>query len=331
MEIRRFSLLPPKAAFPHALPANAYLLEEGEVRWFIDAGYAPSQIDFLVRKIFDVPAGSEIFRGLVLTHCHPAHAGGAPGLVLHGVPVFASSREAPHSYTSSKEHFGMLGIFSIDSSTEAAFLSRISRGIDYLPEKKIGVEEGESLLGMGEAMVLSLPGHTWDSLGIYLPEQRALFSGDLLLEGREVPVVSLGDVFFAFSPGENTLLSSNLLMALRSTLHKVASLDDFVLYPGHGDPIDEGKEFARLASRRLESRLSLVRERIDRPYTVAEVAYELFPRAVRKDLLRVALEVALYLDVLVQEGFLRLVWESCASGVPCARVLPVRNRCYTSL
>jgi len=61
---------------------------------------------------------------------------------------------------------------------------------------------------------------------------------------------------------------------------------------------------------------------VRRPGTPFEVARELFPRAVRKDPAKTAVEVALYLDVLVREGVFRLEWEMCPSGSPRARLLP---------
>ncbi|MBT9253443.1 MAG: MBL fold metallo-hydrolase [Brockia lithotrophica] len=309
MDIRQFSLYPPAAGRAHTSTANVYLLERGNARWLIDTGYGISQLD----AILGGSTEPEDLRGIVLTHRHPAHAGGARDLMLRGLPVYVRP-PIPHS---SPPGLGALGVARAESTC-----GRVSREIELFPGRERFVGESSSLPEAEEALVLALPGHTWDGLGVYLPRRRALFSGDLLLPGRAVPTLSCGDALAYLSFGESTLFSANLLVALRDSLRRLESLEDFVLYPGHGEPVEEGKDLLRHVVRQVEDRLLLVRDRVHRPCTAFEVARELFPRAVRKDPAKAAVEVALYLDVLVREGFLRLEWETCLSGQPCAHFLP---------
>jgi len=299
MDVRRFSLPPPSAG---GVPANAYLLKRGDVRWLVDAGYGISRLDAV--------SGFADLRGVVLTHRHPAHAGGARSLILKGIPVYAR----PSVSRSLSLDLDVLGT---DSRC-----ARISREIEIPPEGVRFVGEESYLPEAQEALLLALPGHTWDGLGVYLPCCRALLSGDLLLPGRAVPTLSCDDALAYLSPGESTLFSANLLVALRNSLRKIESLGDFVLYPGHGEPVEEGRAVLRHVVRQVDDRLFLLRDRVRRPGTPFEVARELFPRAVRKDPAKTAVEVALYLDVLVREGVFRLEWEMCPSGFPRARLLP---------
>ncbi len=92
--------------------------------------------------------------------------------------------------------------------------------LSWLPQGKRhqALEEGLHVrVGDQDGIVLHTPGHSEDSICIYLPEARALFSGDT--------IVRITD-----SKGSYT-------RAYKDSLERLARLDIEAVYPGHGAPI----------------------------------------------------------------------------------------------
>jgi len=117
---------------------------------------------------------------IILTHDHFDHAGGLPGVERQFAPPILS----------------------------------------WLPQGKRhqALEEGMHIrVGDKDGVVLHTPGHSEDSICIYLPEARALFSGDT--------IVRITD-----SKGSYT-------RAYKDSLERLALLDIEAVYPGHGAPI----------------------------------------------------------------------------------------------
>lgn len=75
----------------------------------------------------------------------------------------------------------------------------------------------EILVGDRKAILLHTPGHSNDSVSVYIPEEGVLFSGDL-----PVMIHSYKDTF---------------TLSFLNTLEKLSQLDIRDIYPGHGNPI----------------------------------------------------------------------------------------------
>jgi glyoxylase-like metal-dependent hydrolase (beta-lactamase superfamily II) len=120
---------------------------------------------------------------VILTHEHFDHAGGLAGI---------DRQFAPRTY---------------------AYLPRGCR-----PEKAV---DGMHLtVGDQDAVLLHTPGHSPDSICVYLPAARALFSGDTI---------------FRIADDQGSYSRSYM-----ASLERLAALDIRTIYPGHGTPIASG-------------------------------------------------------------------------------------------
>lgn len=77
----------------------------------------------------------------------------------------------------------------------------------------------ELLIGDAYGQLLFTPGHSNDSISVYVPKHGALFSGDTMLA-----IYSEGGTYTT---------------AFFNTIQRLAALDLKIIYPGHGDPITE--------------------------------------------------------------------------------------------
>lgn len=77
----------------------------------------------------------------------------------------------------------------------------------------------EIMIGDAWAQLLYTPGHSNDSISVYVPSYGALFSGDTMLA-----IYSEGGTFTT---------------AFYNTIKRISELDLKIIYPGHGDPITE--------------------------------------------------------------------------------------------
>jgi glyoxylase-like metal-dependent hydrolase (beta-lactamase superfamily II) len=94
-----------------------------------------------------------------------------------------------------------------------------------LPEDVDMLRDGETVKGDGVTLVpIHTPGHASDHLCFFLEEERALFSGDLILNGSTTVI-----------PDEDGDLAQYL-----DSLRRVQSLGVRHIYPAHGPVIEDG-------------------------------------------------------------------------------------------
>ena len=147
---------------------------------------------------------------IALTHGHPDHAPAARPLAdLTGAPIYAH----PHS----------------SAAHDAAFAL-----------------EGELRVGETALRVIDAPGHTFDHVVLYLPQERALFTGDVILGEGTVVIAPPGG---AMRPYQATL---------RRLAHEFP--DARTIYGGHGPRVDDAQ--AKIAEY-IEHRAMRERELVD--------------------------------------------------------------------
>lgn len=130
-------------------------------------------------------------RAIALTHGHPDHAPAAAPLAARtGAPIYAHPASAV----------------------------RHDRDLNL---------EGEFRLGQTRLQVVDAPGHTFDHVAFYLPDERALFTGDVILGEGSVVIAPPGGAMRPY----------------QRTLQRLA--DEFpqarIIYGGHGPIVDDAR------------------------------------------------------------------------------------------
>jgi glyoxylase-like metal-dependent hydrolase (beta-lactamase superfamily II) len=198
---------------------NCYLIEGAHGLTLFDTGHplaAPQLADEIARNGFAL----KDIEAIILSHSHTNHAGGARGLLeLHRVKVFCHPADIP-AVTGKDQAPLRLGLR----------LWRFLLGLryHYRPlEVVVPVNEGETLRHLPQWQVLSLPGHTPGSIGIFQPGERVLLCGDALNNrGGRLAI-----------PGDARCQDP---VAARESIRKLAALDLEVLGCGHGPVVLSG-------------------------------------------------------------------------------------------
>lgn len=169
----------------HPLDCHAYLVETGAGPYLIDTGADPAATGIRA-NIEGLGYARTDLRGILITHAHADHAGGARALAASGVPVFADPAELRLLAEGSDEALGLRA--AKNNGTYPA---------DYrYPHYDGGrpITEG-GRWGDGDRWISAVPtpGHSPGSTCYLLqtPGYRALFSGDTLFLGGFISLLNV--------------------------------------------------------------------------------------------------------------------------------------------
>jgi glyoxylase-like metal-dependent hydrolase (beta-lactamase superfamily II) len=229
------------------------------------------------REALDRALTGETVRAILVTHCHADHS-----------PLAAWMRETTGAPTVA---FGPHGPATDDGDEldEIDDGVKVEEAIDraFIPD--VVVDDGDvAFAGAGLTFTaVHTPGHTSNHTCFALAEERTLFTGDHVM-GWSTTVVSPPD-------GD--------MRHYMESLRKVAGRDDAALFPTHGPPRTDARQYVQaLVDHRLEREVAVldaVRGGLDTVEAIvaslyAEVAVELHKPAART--------VLAHLVALVQDG-----------------------------
>ena len=179
----------------------------------IDALASPAQGERLLRTIRSVT--KQPIRWVILTHHHPDHHFGAVVFRRAGARVIAH----PNRVTLAAEG----GEDNLVASWTEVVGAREMKGFQLANVPDVPVTRDTTLRLGGRTIVVSHPGaaHTPGDLVVWLPAERVLFAGDLLIEDGVTMVVD-GD--------------SKVLL---DALDRLDALDARMVVPGHGRIADD--------------------------------------------------------------------------------------------
>jgi len=202
---------------------NTYVVGVDEVA-VIDPGPAePEHIDAIIRA-----SSADQIRWILLTHLHEDHA---PGAAL------------------------------LRERTGAEVLAHTTRDRSVQVDRVI--DEGDAIEASEFRIeVLATPGHAQHHLGFFLDEERALFTGDTVLDGTTSVITPDGGDMAAYL----------------DTLDRIAAMRLRRIYPGHGDVITDAPDRVRAyAQHRRDREIEVLAIVSEAPVRIPDLVARIYP------------------------------------------------------
>lgn len=211
---------------------NGYLIRGTDGFTLVDTGL--KGFDRAVKQALgQLNSRLDDLKRIVITHAHPDHVGALPSLqqqvnattYAHRLDAPVIRGDWPMAYPKPEE-LGALSRF---------VLGRMQATSIAPARVDVELSDGQTLDEVATgAQVIHLPGHSHGQIGLYLPEEKTLIGGDVLMHlpwGLTLPLRP----------------ASPDWVAVKASIRKVAELPLENLLLGHGTPILGGAQ-ARLAA-----------------------------------------------------------------------------------
>jgi glyoxylase-like metal-dependent hydrolase (beta-lactamase superfamily II) len=227
----------PRLTFLRFPVGHVYVWADPDGLTLIDSGL-PGSAPAIAEAIRGLGRAPEEVRRLVLTHFHEDHVGSAAAIAAWGdVEVVAGRGDVP--YVQGEE----TGPPPDLTDWERPLFERVAAGLpgDPVPPVRVdrAVDDGDELGFGGGARVVAVEGHTPGSIGVFVPEDGALFTGDAVARMDD------GDVILGVFNADRA--------AAAASFARLAAADAEIACFGHGEPLTSGAaDRLRAAVRRRE-------------------------------------------------------------------------------
>ena len=205
----------PTKPLPPAQHTNAFLIGESELALVDPGSGEPEHLRDLFALTDHLASEGRHVKLVIVTHHHPDHTGGVAAC---------------------RERFGAKVV------GHAALASHLPIDLTVKDGDRLPLAPGHSDWSL---TVLETPGHTRDSISLWLQKRRALFCGDLLPGGPGSVVIDPPD-------GD--------MRAYLASLARCAALEPETLFPAHGSPSGAAvRRIRMLIEHRLQREARVVR------------------------------------------------------------------------
>jgi deazaflavin-dependent oxidoreductase (nitroreductase family) len=219
---------------------NAYLVESGSTWVLVDAGWASDgpRIDRAVRSVLGANARPA---AILLTHCHPDHAGAAAQLAvswgcqvwMHPAerPIAAGDFAAMQTWAGPLDRWVVLPLLrAVGPRRREELLARSSLG-----DLARTLRPGTGVTGLPEWDAVPTPGHTPGHMSYLRRRDGVLLTGDALVtvQVNSVSGLLLGRRGLSGPPWYTTWNAA----AAAASIATIAELRPAVIAPGHGRPL----------------------------------------------------------------------------------------------
>lgn len=194
--------------------------DKSRAAFVVDPGFSS---DFEWQRVRQCIENNDLHIQFVLqTHCHTDHCMGSAYIArTYQVPIYGSMDEQNHMPSLQIQN----NAFGIDVPLHWSPIDRNLNDGDTLWLGEAGSAEAHKI------EVLDCPGHSFHGLCFYFPQDKILFSGDVLFCG------SVGRSDFG------TVMGGNGPLLVKSIVEKLLTLPaDVLVYPGHGPSTTIGYE-----------------------------------------------------------------------------------------
>ncbi len=297
------------------LTANLYAVGNGPLT-LIDTGPKfPGILDVVREQLGAAGLAFEDVERIITTHGHVDHIGAAG-------QIRAAARSHPDVFVHPDDHW----LISMGRHREYMWTDEANDLMAWagVPDEVVGemrlrfrffrelcdpiddvsfLEDGDVFTGNGYCLkTIHTPGHTAGSVCVYETEQKILFSGDSII--KHITPNPLLEVkrFRLRNPDYRSLPTF-----LRS-LDKIGELDVRYVFPGHGEYVDDMHAIISSYKSHHRQRMDLVWRALEkRSRCVYGLIDDVFPVVPEGDVFLAVSEIAVHLEVLIDEGRAELV------------------------
>lgn len=258
-------------------PVNVYLFK-GKNNTLLDCG-TKGTVNILEKSLAEQGISFADLDNIVLTHGHPDHYGAASKIKKKSgvcVKVHADDKKmVENGLEISRRHvIKLLKIMGVPLYLRmATWITDVlfRQMADNCKVDQLIQENDEILLGNYTGKVFSTPGHSKGSICIFLENEDLLFAGDHILK-HITP-----NAFAMVEPGSLLPVRSSQA-EFKSSLKKIEDLAPKLIFPGHGEIIDNLSEVTDMYQSQFARRQKAIMKVLSsKELTVYEIVRSIFP------------------------------------------------------